>query len=90
MPRKKKESGIGAVLAAHMYEQVEGATTRMLQTLSTYGTEAAIIVFLPNGDKAVFVVTKEETPLSHKKILRKCSALLWPGKFDLDKPEDMG
>lgn len=89
MPRKRKESGIGAILAAHMYEQVEGATTNMLKTLSTYGTEGAIIVFLPNGDKAVFVVSKEETPLSHRKILRKCSALLWPGKFGVDNPEDM-
>lgn len=90
MPRKKRDSGIGAILAAHTYEQVEGASTKMLQTLATYGTEGAVIVFMPNGDKAVFVVTKEETPLSHKKILRKCSALLWPGKFDLDNSEDVG
>ena len=90
MPRKKKEPGIGAILAAHTYEQVEGATTNMLKTLSVYGTEGAVIVFLPNGDKAIFVVTKEDTDISHKKILRKCSALLWPGKFSLDNPEDMG
>lgn len=89
MPRKKKQPVIGPVLAAHMYEQVESATTQMLKTLSTYGSEGAIIVFLPSGDQAIFVVSKEETPLSHKKILRKCSALLWPGKFGVDNSEDV-
>lgn len=86
MPRKRRS--IGNILAAHMHEQVEASTTSFLKNLSTYGSEAAVIVFLPSGEEAVFVVSREETAESHKKILDKCYALMNKHhKFGFEKPE---
>ena len=85
---RRKRKSISGVLCAHMHEQVEASTKRFLQELSKYGTEAAIMVILPSGDQAVFVVSEEETPESHKKILDKCYALmLIHNKFGFEKPE---
>ena len=85
MPRKKPLKPVNILMAAHMNEQVEAASKNFLSVLSTYGTEGVICVFLPDGTQAVYVCSKEETLDSHKKILRKCSALTRLGnKLDVD------
>ena len=85
MPRKKKFRPVNSLMSAHMNEQVEAASRQFLSVLSTYGTQGAICVMLPDGTQAVYVCSAEETIDSHKKILRQCVQLMSIGeKLDID------
>lgn len=85
MPRKKKPTSLGKIMAAHVDEQVEASADSFVQTIGKYQTEALVMILLPDGSNAVFVCSKDGTAESNKKILSKCYALLHPdNEFRVD------